>query len=76
MALFSFHVTDQGTSPDHVVSASFEGNDSARREAVAICADLARDAFARLTANAEWQMTVVDQTGKTVFRFRICEEHI
>jgi hypothetical protein len=37
---------------------------------------LARDAFKKIAPNAEWQMTVTDDTGKTVFRFRICEDDV
>jgi hypothetical protein len=73
MTLFSFHVTGHGASGCDVVS-DCESQHAAHQEAVAICSDLARDAFKKIAPNAEWQMTVTDDTGKTVFRFRICED--
>jgi hypothetical protein len=56
--------------------ADCESREAARREALAMCGDLARDAFTRIAPNADWQMTVTDETGKTLFRFRISEEDV
>jgi hypothetical protein len=75
MTLFSFHVTGHG-APGGDVVADCDSRDAAHQEAVAICSDLARDAFKKIAPNAEWQMTVTDDTGKTVFRFRICEDDV
>jgi hypothetical protein len=49
---------------------------AAWHEAVAVCGDLARGVLADLKSEceSEWQMDVRDNTGRTLFRFRISAE--
>jgi hypothetical protein len=43
-----------------VIQTVFENSEAARKEALAICADLGRDIFAGLESGSDWQMHVTD----------------
>ncbi len=43
---------------------------AARKAALGICANLARDIANGLTDDSEWQLNVLDEYGKPVFRIR------
>lgn len=43
---------------------------AARKAAPGICANLARDIANGLTDGSEWQLNVLDEYGKPVFRIR------
>ena len=75
MAVFSFQVTGQGRTQGNIAVACAD-DEAAHAEALAICSDLARDAFTKIARQADWQMSVIDEMGKTVFRFRICEDDV
>jgi hypothetical protein len=49
-------------------------DEAARREGLAICADLGRDIASGLILGSEWRMIVADEAGQPVFRFRLVTE--
>jgi hypothetical protein len=74
MPRFHYHVR-QGKFSDVEIEASLEADGSPREEALAVCADLARDIFADLANHSEWRMEVRDEAGKLCFQIRLsCSE--
>jgi hypothetical protein len=76
MPRFVFQV-QQGTLPkipaiEDVLSDSY----AARKAALEICADLAKDIVTGLTEDSEWRLDVLDQFGKPVFRLRLLAEEL
>jgi hypothetical protein len=49
---------------------------AARKAALGICADLAKDIVTGLTEDSEWRLDVLDQSGKPVFRLRLLAEEL
>jgi hypothetical protein len=49
---------------------------AARKAALGICADLAKDIVNRLTDDSEWRLDVLDESGKPVFRLRLLAESL
>ena len=49
---------------------------AARKAALGICADLAKDIVNRLRDDSEWRLDVLDETGKPVFRLRLLAESL
>jgi hypothetical protein len=49
---------------------------AARKIALRMCADLAKDIVAGLTGNSEWRLDVLDNFGKPVFRVRLLAESL
>ena len=49
---------------------------AARKTALGICADLAKDIVAGLSGNSEWRLDVLDNLGKPVFRVRLIAESL
>jgi hypothetical protein len=72
---FSLHVT-QGKFSNAGVEAVFENGAAARKEAISICAALARDIVVDMPLDSEWRMEVADETGNPVFKFRILAETV
>jgi hypothetical protein len=75
MQRFSFQVTDGGGAHAKVVSV-LRNAKAARLEGTAICSDLARDIFYKISTAADWQLLVADEAGKTVCRFRVSEDRL
>ena len=74
MPRFTFRV-QQGELPESPsVEDVLSDNDAARRAALDICADLAKDIVTGLTEDSEWRLEVLDQCGKPVFRLRLLAE--
>jgi hypothetical protein len=76
MPRFVFQV-QQGTlseipAIEDVLSDSF----AARKAALGICADLAKDIVTGLTEDSEWRLDVLDEAGKPVFRLRLLAEEL
>jgi hypothetical protein len=46
------------------------------KEAVAVFVDLARDIAGELAAHPVWQMEVIDETGKPVYRLKVIGESV
>jgi hypothetical protein len=49
---------------------------AAQKEALAICADLARDILAHLTDGSGWQVSVSDETGRPFYRVSVVAESL
>jgi hypothetical protein len=76
MPRFIFQV-QQGTLPsipaiEDVLSDSY----AARKAALGMCADLAKDIVTGLTEDSEWRLDVLDEAGKPVFRLRLLAEEL
>jgi hypothetical protein len=76
MPRFLFQV-QQGKVPgtpaiEDVLSDSY----TARKIALGMCADLAKDIVAGLTEDSEWRLDVLDEYGKPVFRIRLLAESV
>ncbi len=70
MPMFSIRV-GQGRAPTTEIKTVFADDGAARTGALAICADLGRDIFALQTPGSEWQMDVMNDSGKSVFQIRL-----
>jgi len=76
MPRFVFQV-QQGRFPEipaieDILSDSY----AARKAALGICADLAKDIVSGLKEDSEWRLDVLDQSGKPVFRLRLLAEEL
>jgi hypothetical protein len=49
---------------------------AARKAALNMCADLARDIVTGLTGNSEWRLDVLNEAGAPVFRLRLLAEQL
>jgi hypothetical protein len=74
MPRFIFRV-QQGDLPEPPsIEDVLSDNYAARKAALDMCADLAKDIVAGLTDDSEWRLEVLDQSGKPVFRLRLLAE--
>jgi hypothetical protein len=74
MPRFKFRV-QQGELPESPsVEDVLSDNYAARKAALNMCADLAKDIVAGLTDDSEWRLDVLDESGKPVFRLRLLAE--
>lgn len=73
MPRFSFHVS-QGKFSDSCTETACESNEGARRHALTIVADLARDIVRAMTTNSEWRLDVRNEAGEALFCIRIVAE--
>jgi hypothetical protein len=51
-------------------------NYAARKAALNMCADLAKDIVEGLTGDSEWRLDVLNEAGKPVFRLRLLAESL
>jgi hypothetical protein len=71
MPRFTFRV-QQGEFPDPPsIEDVLSDNYAARKAALDMCADLAKDIVTGLTEDSEWRLEVLDQSGTPVFRLRV-----
>jgi hypothetical protein len=49
---------------------------AARKTALGMCADLAKDIVTGLTGNSEWRLDVLDESGNAIFRLRLLAEEL
>jgi hypothetical protein len=49
-------------------------NDAAQREAAGMFGDMARDIAGELPSNPKWQIEVMDEAGKAIFRLSVVAE--
>jgi hypothetical protein len=76
MPRFLFQV-QQGKLPGpFALEEVLNDNCAARKAALGICADLAKDIVNGLTDDSEWQLKVLDELGKPVFRIRLLVESL
>jgi hypothetical protein len=74
MPRFIFRV-QQGEHPEpSSIEDILSDNFAARRAALDICADLAKDIVTGLKEDSEWRLEVLDQSGTPVFRLRLVAE--
>jgi hypothetical protein len=76
MPRFIFQV-QQGNSPgipaiEDVLCDSY----AARKAALGMCADLAKDIVDGLKEDSEWRLDVIDESGNPVFRLRLLAEEL
>ncbi len=75
MPRFVFQM-QQGKLPGPVVEDVLNDSLAAREAALGICADLAKDIADGLADGSEWQLNVLDEHGKPVFRIRLLVESL
>jgi hypothetical protein len=71
MPIFFFsvrHGEDACVSND---GAEFADHNAAWKEMTGVCGDMIADISRRLSENAEWQMELLDESRKPVFRIRL-----
>jgi hypothetical protein len=73
MPRFSIQVS-QGKFSNAAMQATFENGEAARREALAIFADLARDISAALEVDSVFEIEIKDEARKPIFRIRLLVE--
>jgi hypothetical protein len=74
MPRFAFQV-QPGQSPRiPAIEDILLDSDAARKVALGICADLARDIVGGLTQDSEWRLDVLNEAGKPIFRLRLLAE--
>jgi hypothetical protein len=74
MPRFAFQV-QPGQSPElPAIEDVLNDREAARKAALGMCADLAKDIVAGLTANSEWRLDVLNENGEPVFRLRLLAE--
>jgi hypothetical protein len=52
----------------------FKDDAAARREMIMACSDVARDVCLSLTENTDWQIELLDETKKSLFKMRLLAE--
>jgi hypothetical protein len=75
MPQYSFSVRNGRSSPPDTTSM-LPSAAAAQKEALAICADLARDILAHLTDGSGWQVSVSDETGRPFYRVSVVAESL
>jgi hypothetical protein len=76
MPRFIFQV-QQGKFPEPpAVEDTLCNSYAARKAALGIYSDLAKDIVNRLTDDSEWRLDVLDESGKPVFRLRLLAESL
>ena len=74
MPRFVFQV-QPGQFPEHpAIEDEFCDGHAARKAALGICADLAKDIVVGLTEDTEWRLEVLNEAGQAVFRLRLVAE--
>jgi hypothetical protein len=73
MPHYSFR-TSQGDQPRTNTASNCPDDDAAKKEACGMFADLARDISDQLQSNPDWQIEVVDDVGKSIFRIKLTAE--
>ena len=76
MPRFLFQV-QQGKLPGpFAIEDVLSDSDAARKAALGICADLAKDIVNGLSDDSEWQLKVLNERGEPVFRIRLLVESL
>jgi hypothetical protein len=76
MALYFFRISHGRYSGASDQEAEFADHDAAWSEMTKVCADLLGGISRSLKQNAEWQMEMLDQAKKPVFRVRLLAESL
>jgi hypothetical protein len=74
MPRFTFRVQQGELCESPPIEDVLNDSCAARKAALDICADLAKDIVSGLREDSEWRLEVLDQSGKPVFRLRLLAE--
>jgi hypothetical protein len=74
MPLFFFRVRNGEHAGVCNDGAEFPDREAAWKEMTRVCADMVGDISRRLGENTEWQMELLDEAKKPVFRIRLVAE--
>ncbi len=74
MSLYYFRISHGRYSGAADLGSEFESRDAAWTEMTKVCANLVSGISRSLKQNAEWQMELLDETKKPVFRIRLVAE--
>jgi hypothetical protein len=72
MPRFDFQIRYGQYANDHFVDLTRA--EDVRQEASQVCCDLIRDIIAALETNPEWRLEVSDESGKSLYLFRLTAE--
>jgi hypothetical protein len=73
MPRYSFTISAGGQSQPTNIS-DCPDDDAAKREALGMFADMARDISKRLRLSPDWQIEIADDTGKSIFKIKVTAE--
>jgi hypothetical protein len=76
MPRFIFKVQQSKVPEVAAIEDSLCDSYAARKAALGIYADLAKDVVNRLMEDSEWRLDVLDESGKPVFRLRLLAESL
>jgi len=74
MPIFFFSVQNGRQTGVCNEGAEFPDLNSAWKEMTGVCGDMIADVSRKLVENAEWQMELLDESRKPVFRIRLVAE--
>jgi hypothetical protein len=74
MPLYFFRIRNGRYSGADDHGSELAGRDAAWKELTSVCGDLIGSIARKLTENAEWQMELLDESRKPVFRIRVVAE--
>ena len=73
MPIFFFSVR-HGDACINNEGAEFDDHNAAWKEMTGVCGDMIADVSRKLSENTEWQMELLDESRKPVFRIRLVAE--
>jgi hypothetical protein len=76
MPLYFFRIRNGRFSGASDVGTECADRDAAWKELTSVCADIAGGLSRRLQKNSEWQMELLNESRKPVFRIRIVAESL
>ncbi len=76
MSLYYFRISHGRYSGAADLGSEFESRDAAWAEMTKVCSNLVSGISRSLKQNAEWQMELLDETKKPVFRIRLVAESL
>src|SRR5437870_5192502 len=74
MPIFFFSVRHGEDACVNNDGAEFADHNAAWKEMTGVCGDMIADISRRLSENAQWQMELLDESRKPVFRIRLVAE--
>ncbi|SDT52790.1 DUF6894 family protein [Bradyrhizobium canariense] len=76
MSLYYFRISHGRYSGAADLGSEFESRDDAWAEMTKVCANLVSGISRSLKQNAQWQMELLDEAKKPVFRIRLTAESL
>jgi hypothetical protein len=76
MPRFTFQVQQDQFPAIPAIEDTLCDSYAARKTALGMCADLAKDIVNGLTEDSEWRLDVLDDSGKPVFRLRLLAQDL